>query len=393
MKKPMLMVAIMIVFLIVLFFNTSIAYAHSDSESELNDEIQKELDQILLKGDFEKFFAEIENEHKFNFGGSFREAVEKILRGDASAVSEFFNVVLQAISGNIPTVIFDLSVILVLALLYSLSKNLNSGFLKASTNNVIYYIIYSSVIAILCIIVVNSIILVKRVINIIAHLTEIAFPILLTLSVAIGGTATASSYSSITLIFSEVVLKVSDKIIMPLYIASTVFTFISCLTKGIKLNRITNGIGAVMKWIMGGMFGLIISVTAARGIVGAAIDGITVRTAKFAVSSYVPIIGGYLSDGFDIITASAVLLKNSIGLCALIVLFLSIVKPITEIIITSLALKIAAGITETIGADGISDVLQTTSKNLGTLSALILSCLFCASLMIIGLISSFNGVV
>ncbi|MDR0751033.1 MAG: stage III sporulation protein AE [Christensenellaceae bacterium] len=365
----------------------------TSEEDELMDEISRELDQLFIKGELEKFFQQLENENKYDFGIGFRDAVEKILRGEYKSVNDFYNLIFKAITTSVSKILFSSTIIIVLSLLYSLSKNLTSGFLRNETNNVIYYVIYSSVLLVLCTITTNSIILVKSVLTQISNLSEIAMPILITLVTAVGGVGSASSYSTITIIFSEVVIKIADKVIMPMYIACIVFSFISGFSKNIKLDRLISAIQTIAKWIMGTMFGVIIATTATHGIVGAAVDGISIRSAKFALSSYVPILGGYLSQGFDVITASAVLLKNSIGICSIILLFLVVVKPIVEIVITSLAFKILAGITQIIQVDGISDLLNESAKNLGILVALLLGCVFLVCLIIIGMISAFNGIV
>ena len=39
-------------------------------------------------------------------------------------------------------------------------------------------------------------------------------------------------------------------------------------------------------------------------------DGISIRATKFAIKSYIPIIGGYLSDGLDFIVLSSILRKD-----------------------------------------------------------------------------------
>jgi hypothetical protein len=51
-----------------------------------------------------------------------------------------------------------------------------------------------------------------------------------------------------------------------------------------------------------------------QGITSASIDGISIRATKYAISNSIPIVGGFLRDGFDIVIAGSVLIKNAVGI-------------------------------------------------------------------------------
>jgi hypothetical protein len=59
-----------------------------------------------------------------------------------------------------------------------------------------------------------------------------------------------------------------------------------------------------------------------QGIVVSVSDSVSMRLSKFALSKYVPIIGGYLSDGFNYLIAGSIVIKNAIGITAIYLLFL-----------------------------------------------------------------------
>lgn len=86
-----------------------------------------------------------------------------------------------------------------------------------------------------------------------------------------------------------------------------------------------------------------------QGITAGSIDGISIRTAKFAIKSYVPILGSYLSDGMGIILASSNLIKNAVGATGLFLLLATIISPLIELILFMLILKLVSGIIEPLG--------------------------------------------
>lgn len=368
------------------------AYAESaqdDVEEKLEDEIKKGLDD-LVTGEVESFFDSISKDGKGALAATFKETVKKIVNGEPIDTAFFINLIWEAFKASIFPVTASLVSIVALSLLYGLSKNLSSGFIKESTGQIIYYAVYGSVIATLCVSVSGAVMSAKAVITSISSLVEIIFPVLLTLMAAMGGTATAAVYQPVTLVFTSVIIKVINYAVMPMFFATVVFTIIGNLTSNIKLEKLTKAIQSVAKWTLGIMFGAIISLVTAQGIVGASVDTVSVKSAKFALSSYVPILGGYLSEGFDIVLAGTVLLKNAVGLAAVIILFVIVLAPVAKILMLSLMMKVAAGIVEPISDSRISNLLYSTSKNLGILISVVLGLSFLVFMLLMLMIYTFN---
>ena len=115
---------------------------------------------------------------------------------------------------------------------------------------------------------------------------------------------------------------------------------------------------------------------AIQGITASSYDGVSIRTAKYAIRSYVPLLGGYLSEGFDVIMASNVLIKNAVGASGLILMFSSIISPVIQIVVFSLILKLASAILEPLTDTRISDFLYSVGKTLSLLVTIIVGISF-----------------
>ncbi|MDR2267055.1 MAG: stage III sporulation protein AE [Christensenellaceae bacterium] len=357
----------------------------------LDEELSLGLDALLTDGSLEKFFSEIDVDHKVVLGAGFRDAVEKILRGEFASAVDIFNLIIKAMLGAIPKHLGNIVVIVSLAILYGISKNLNSGFAKEGVNKAVYYAIYACIIAIVAVIVSDIFVSLKTTVEISVSVIEIIFPVLLGLVSVIGGVTTVASFSAITLTFAGIVLKVTHYIVLPAFLAGTVFSLIGGLSKNTRFDKLASSVRTVAKWTMSITFGVLGTLSIAQGIVGGSIDGVTIRSMKFATQSYLPIVGGYISDGFDIVAASAVLLKNAVGLCIVVVLLLLVIRHIATIAMTSLLLKIAAGIIQPIADDGISDMLYGVSKNVSIAIGLSVGVVFLPMVMIMSIVCAFNG--
>ena len=94
------------------------------------------------------------------------------------------------------------------------------------------------------------------------------------------------------------------------------------------------------------------------------IDGITIRTAKFAVDKFVPVVGGFLSDAVDAVIGSSTILKNGIGIIGLIVIALIILAPLIKVAALLLVYKLIGAIIEPIASPNIVNFFTDISKTL-----------------------------
>ena len=101
-----------------------------------------------------------------------------------------------------------------------------------------------------------------------------------------------------------------------------------------------------------------------QGITAAHYDGIVRRAAKYAIGNGIPIVGGFLSGGFDLAVAGSVLLKNSLGSMSIFLLLTILFEPLLLLISTNFLLRLTSAITQPFGDGRISDFLGETAENL-----------------------------
>ena len=101
-------------------------------------------------------------------------------------------------------------------------------------------------------------------------------------------------------------------------------------------------------------------------------------------------LGGYLSEGFDIVMASGVLIKNALGLGVFVVLVLTVTVPIIKMVLFSAILKLTAGIIEPVGDPKISELIYNTASNINLLIACVAGVGFLIFVMLMLVIGAFN---
>ena len=163
---------------------------------------------------------------------------------------------------------------------------------------------------------------------------------------------------------------------MPLFVFSLVFSIVGNLSNNVKLEKFVSFLQGAFKWTIGLCFTVFLGFISIQGVMAGAVDGLSIRTAKYAIKSYVPIVSGYVSDGLSIIMASSGLIKNAVGGVGLFLLLSAIISPMINLVIFMLSLKFMAGIIEPIGDKKIANFMSEISKSLSMLIALLVAVSF-----------------
>ena len=366
---------------------TTIAYATNTSENNKNSyNIDEALDNILNGLDLSEYDNFLNSLKIINENYSIKQLIESLLKNDFELDFKYLlSYICSCFLGNIKHLIIQMFFIIFICVLMSLLQNLTSNFANASTKKIVYISCYGTIITIISLMITNVISETTKTLNYITSFSNIVFPIALMLMTAIGATASATVYQPIILIFSTILIKIINFIIMPLFYICLVFAIISNLSDDIKLEKISVFAKSAGDWILGLIFGIFLTYTTAQGITGAGIDNLAIRGSKYLLGNYVPIIGNYLKEGFDIITTGCIVIKNAFGFVSIIILLLVCLVPLLKTLSLMLIIKLTAAITEPFADKKIVTMLCSVSKCLNML-ILINICLTLSLIIIIMLI-------
>jgi len=349
-----------------------------DIERELEDSVNDMLGGIDLS-ELEAFLSSLSAEQRAMFQNqSFGAMVRRILGGDNSLNYENFgSYVMSLIFGRITFFVPLIITILAIVLAMSMLSAIKGKFAGKSVENIAHF---ASISIIIILVTTNVVLIIGQTVGIINALQlqmNVVFPILLTMMATVGATSTVAVYQPSVVLLSGWIINLVTIAIIPTFIFSFVFAAVGSISKENRLSKLSDFFSTVCKWILGIVFFLFLAFLSLQGVTAAVYDGISIRTARFAISRYVPIIGGYLSEGFNLMLAGGVLIKNAVGMGAVILLIVSILPVVINIIVFSLSLRLAAALCEPLGADSrISDYLHTVSKHMNVLLAILLGVAF-----------------
>ena len=372
MKKLSLLIPIFLLIGFCLFQLAAVGEEEGAAENEVREELEEKVSEGLDAIDF----SELEEWAKqYGADAAFSQGVEEMVRavlnGEFTLGAErLSSVILNAVTGGIKSCIPAFAAIFAIAVMTSMMQGLSSGFLKDNTREIVHFACYAAIIVILSVQITAVVIQVKEIVEGMCGFMQAVFPVLLTLITVLGSSAAAGVYSPLMAALSVGIGSVISSLVLPCFVAAVVLSIVGNISSNIKLGRLTKFFKSVAVFVLAGAFSLFAAFLTMQGLTGGIADSISVKTAKFAVQSYIPILGGYLSDGLDLALTGIILIKNAFGLVSVLVLFACVAVPVIQTAVFTLGLKLTAGLCEPICSDKrISDLLYGVSKNTSLLIA------------------------
>lgn len=362
-------------------FYPDIVCAEDESEKDLEKQLEDEIDKQLSNLDFqeiENVVAKLtETSKKLFASSSFVDKLRCVMSGEYIEDSQsFFSAVLGIFWEGLKDYMPIIASIISISILGGMVSNLKPITNGKSIGNIIHFVTYGIVIIFLGTSLVQIIKITTTTLTTIKNMYDGIFPILLTLLTAVGGTVSVGIYQPAIALISNLVVSLITCVLLPMFIFSMVFSIVGNLSNNIKLDKFVSFLQSAFKWTIGLCFTIFLGFVSIQGVMAGAVDGLSIRTAKYAIKSYVPIVGGYVSDGLSIIMASSVLIKNAIGGVGLFLLLSTIISPVLNLVIFMFSLKFMSAIIEPIGDKKSANFISDLSKSLSLLVALLVAVAF-----------------
>ncbi len=378
----------LILFIILLMLIGCACNIKNANANELSENINEQLDNIDLSNleDYLDNLGHVDND--FNISSLIQDLLNGKYNTDYDSI---FRYVLNLVAGNINTVLPTFLSIVAISVFFGVINSLKGAFFSDEITEVIFFVCFLSITMLLSSSLYDLYSNTKNIIENIAILCEIMSPIILSLMIASGGTVSASVYKPAVSFLSSGIINIFLNIILPLVGVIIVFNFISNFSQSVKLKKFSDCATSIIKWVTGisfTVFGVFLSI---QGITSGTFDGISMKAAKYAISNSVPLIGGFLSSGFDLVVAGSVLIKNAVGIVVIFLLFYSILSPVIYIMTYSLLLKFVGAITEPVSDSRISNLCTNVSKSIGYLLISLLAVGFMLFVTILLMIFSANA--
>ena len=189
---------------------------------------------------------------------------------------------------------------------------------------------------------------------------ERLLPMLLTLLTALGGSASSAFLHPMVAAASGSMVFLAREVILRLVMCTCAVTAVNHLSDRADLTRMAQLLRGAVCWLLGVSFTVFLGAMSLQGVTSASIDGVAIRAAKYAVDNFVPVVGGMFSDTMDTLVGCTLIVKNALGVAAVLVLVGALVGPLLRTLAVVFMLRLSAALLEPM-AQTISGIFQGRS--------------------------------
>ncbi len=338
---------IILLIIAVLLFSQSALIVSAD------DRISGDLDDAIdsvINGITDEDLNDLVNELNeiFNDEKTLKDRLISFITGENDV--EFLSVITvikKVFSSSFKEVISILSCVVLIAILYSVINIINYKKYDNNENNAIYFICYTLVATTYIQLISKVMVVGTGLIESVSKTVEIAFPFMVALSEFSGGFGTAlfKPLSSIATVLSS---ELFSSVFIPIISVCFICVIVGNLTDTIKLANLNKTLLSLIKWILGIVTIVFTLTVTAKSVINGQYNGLSFKILKYTTGSMIPIVGNFISGGLDVLTSSAILVKNSLGLIVVILIIFTVLKAGLTVLVVSFLLKFAISICEPI---------------------------------------------
>ena len=356
------------ILMLIISFNTITVQAEDIVESsdtaEIIDRLYYEVgaDKLIynIPEEARDFLSEIKFEN-FKPDGTDKVTVESIFNGIAYILKENilepFRILICVIGIILITAMFD---------------TLKSSSLSGSLDNTL------SVISALCMITVlapSMLALIDTLSQTIVNASNfmiIYVPVITALIIMSGQPVGGSMYYGVMIYVSNAVLQIESKIIIPLLKCIVSMSIVTSVSTKVSLNGIINLFKKTIKWILTFCMSLFVAFMTMKSIVAVSEDSISNKAVKFAISNFVPLVGGALSDAYQTVISCVAVLKSGVGVAAMAAVFAIFLPAVAKCVIWQFVIAVSISVCDIFNINKTSSLLNSLAAAVSVICAILL---------------------
>ena len=276
--------------------------------------------------------------------------------------------------------------IVAIAVIFSLLNNMRSNFSSEGVSNVAFLVCYALLAGIILEAFLQIANLTQAVVNGITTFVCGVVPIIISTMMTSGEIATATAINPIMLLAANVVTSVVNSFLLPIFFAIAALSVVDNINEKFPISKMTDILKKTSKWVLGLMMTIFVGLLGICGFTSSALDGTAGKAAKYVVSSFVPIVGGVLSETVDTMAGCSIVMKNAMGSAGIIAIIVICLTPILKAAAVSAMFHLTAAIIEPICDSRISKTVSSIGSVIGlmvvTMIVVALMFIICVTMMI-----------
>ena len=263
--------------------------------------------------------------------------------------------------------------VLVIVVIHSILKNISEGLENKGIAQITYYVQYILIVTLIMTNFVQIIEIIRESIQNLVNFMNLLVPILITLMITTGGIVSANLIQPILLFIITFIGNLITGIIIPLVLISTSLGIVSKISDKVQIDKLSKFFKSSVVWVLGVVLTIFVGLLSVEGSLSSNVDGITAKTAKAAVSSFIPVVGKILGDAVDTVIGCSSILKNATGIIGIIIIIGIVILPIVKLAILMGIYYLGAALCQPIADGKIVSLLEQMGDTFKTFLAIMCS--------------------
>lgn len=204
-------------------------------------------------------------------------------------------------------------------------------------------------------------------------------PIYASVTAASGSFAAGGSYYASALGVCELIGFVSRSVIMPFLSVFMALSFTAAIDPDLNFSGAAGSVKGAVQFTLTALMTLYTGLMSVKSITGAAADSAAARAVRFGASSFIPIIGGSVSEAYSSVYAGVGVIRSAVGSVGIAAVIFMLISPIAALVMVRAVLGAARLAADMLGLSAQSELLKST----GYAVSAAISTVLCFSMMFI----------
>ena len=271
-----------------------------------------------------------------------------------------------------------MGVVMLVALINSVKSSLGSSSLTAVLNSVATLTVSIILIQPVC----QTIEYSTTIIKLSADFMLIFIPVMAGIMLTMGQSLQAAGSYTMVMGAGTAVSQISNNILVPLLNTFLGISVVSGISQRVNLNGFCELINKLLKWVLTFTMSVFTAILTMQSIISSSADSAGVKATRFAISSFVPLVGGALSEAYQTVRGCMGMLKSGVGVFAILATGTIYLPAIISCLLWLAAINIAIALAGVFDMGDIIKLLKSVTTVINSLIAILLCC------MIIFIVSS-----
>ncbi len=199
-------------------------------------------------------------------------------------------------------------------------------------------------------------------------------PVLAAVVTVSGKPASALSVHSMMFAAAQFVEAFASETVIPLVGICGALSISGSVFPTLRLSAVSDTIRKFMTTLLTCVAGLFTGLLAMKSALASSVDGMTLKGVKLAANTFIPVIGGAIGEAFTSVAGSLMLVKNAVGVYAIIAFFVMTVPVILNLALWVIALRTACIVSDLLDCKGCSEVIKSIAFVFSMMNTVLILC-------------------